>query len=35
MSMTVLINGIWVEALKEGEDLIESLSTRIVGRCPR
>ena len=28
------INGIWIEALKDGDDLVEALSSRIVGRCP-
>jgi DNA-directed RNA polymerase subunit beta' len=28
------INGIWRGALKDGDEIIESLSERIVGRCP-
>lgn len=28
------INGIWRGALKDGDEIVESLSERIVGRCP-
>ncbi|MFA6865439.1 MAG: DNA-directed RNA polymerase subunit beta', partial [Sphaerochaetaceae bacterium] len=28
------INGIWRSAIKDGDDIIESLSDRLVGRCP-
>ena len=28
------INGIWRSALRDGDDIVESLAERIVGRCP-